>query len=80
MDKKILIVAVAAVIVAGAAAYFSYNSGYKTGYTSGLETGRAAAKTQADEVVANPLEKLPSTNPFEKAINPFKDLYKNPFK
>mgnify|MGYP001610816476 CR=1 FL=1 len=80
MDKKILIAGIAAAIVAGAAAYFSYNSGYQKGYTAGVETGRAAAKTEASQAVTNPLENLPSTNPFEKAINPFKELYKNPFK
>ncbi len=60
--------------------YFSYGFGYKTGYEAGKEIGKAAAKTEAGAAVENPLEQMPSTNPFEKAVNPFKELYKNPFK
>ncbi len=80
MDKKILIAAVVAIIIAGGAAYFAYSFGYQKGHTAGVETGRAAAQSEAGAAVTNPLEKLPSTNPFENTVNPFKDLYKNPFK
>ncbi len=32
------------------------------------------------ELTANPLKNMPSANPLEKVVNPFRDLYKNPFK
>ena len=31
------------------------------------------------DVIANPVEELPSANPFETQTNPFEDAYKNPF-
>lgn len=31
-------------------------------------------------VEGNPLEEIPSTNPFEDVPNPFRDSYQNPFK
>lgn len=81
MNKKILIIFVAAIIiVAGGVYYFSYQMAYQKGYDAGKEAGIAAQKTTAGAAVTNPLEQMPSTNPFEKTVNPFKDLYKNPFK
>lgn len=32
------------------------------------------------EAVKNPVEEMPSANPYENVKNPFKDTYKNPFK
>lgn len=32
------------------------------------------------EAVKNPVEEMPSVNPYENVKNPFKDSYKNPFK
>ena len=32
------------------------------------------------EVTANAFKNMPSVNPLEKVVNPFRDLYKNPFK
>ncbi len=32
------------------------------------------------EVTAKALRNMPSTNPLEKVVNPFRDPYKNPFK
>ena len=60
--------------------YFSYQQGWKVGFEKGKEVGRTAAKVEAGEAVTNPLEKIPSANPFEDAVNPFRDSYKNPFK
>ena len=81
MDKKILIIFIVVVlVVAGGVYYFSYQKGYKVGYREGIEIGKASVKVEAGAVVTNPLEKMPETNPFEKVINPFKELYKNPFK
>ena len=77
MKKSYLIIFIIAVlVVVGGVYYFGYQKGYK----AGVETGRAAAQVKAGEVVTNPLEKMPETNPFEGVINPFKELYKNPFK
>jgi len=81
MEKKTLIIFIVVVlVVAGGVYYFSYQKGYKAGYGEGVEIGKASVKVEAGAVVTNPLEKMPETNPFEKVINPFKDLYKNPFK
>jgi len=77
MNIKIIIIALAVAAVAGVGAYYF---GYQRGYGAGKEVGRAAAQTGAGAAVTSPLEKLPETNPFEKAVNPFKDLYQNPFK
>ena len=81
MQIKSIIIFIIAVVVAGAGAYYlGYNKGYGVGFDSGKEVGMAAAKTGAGAAVTNPLEGLPETNPFEEVVNPFKDLYKNPFK
>ena len=77
MNKNFLIILIVAVlVVAGAAYYFGFQRGYKIG----VETGRTAAGTSARAAVTNPLEKMPETNPFGEVVNPFKELYKNPFK
>lgn len=81
MNKKNLIIFIIMVlVVAGGVYYFSFQKGYKVGYQEGVEIGKASVKAEAGAVVANPLEKMPETNPFEGVTNPFKELYKNPFK
>lgn len=80
-----MLIFVVVLVAVGIGVYFlayqqGYKTGYKTGYDLGVDTGKAAAKTTPGQAVSNPLEEMPSTNPFEKAVNPFKDLYKNPFK
>jgi len=81
VEKKTLIIFIIVVlVVAGGVYYFSYQKGYKAGYGVGMEIGKASVKVEAGAVVTNPLEKMPETNPFEGVINPFKELYKNPFK
>ena len=77
MDKKTLIIFIVVVlVVAGGCYYF----GFQKGFTLGKEAGRIAAQASPEAAVTNPMEKMPETNPFEKVINPFKELYKNPFK
>jgi len=78
--KILAIFIVVVLVVVGGVYYFSYQAGYGKGYDAGKEAGIAAQKTTAGAAVTNPLEQMPTTNPFEKAINPFKDLYTNPFK
>ena len=77
MDKKTLIIFIVVVLVVAAGVYYF---GFQKGYKLGIETGRTAAQTSAGAAVTNPLEKMPETNPFEQVVNPFKELYKNPFK
>lgn len=77
MSKKILVVFIIVVIIVAAGVYYF---GYQKGYDAGKEVGRAASQVKPGEVVTNPMEKMPETNPFEKVVNPFKELYKNPFK
>ena len=71
MKKKLLIIliVVALVVVAAGIYYYFY-------YQKSQEVAGVIPKA----AVSNPLEKMPETNPFEKAVNPFKDLYQNPFK
>lgn len=89
MDKKLLIIFIIVVLVVAAGAYWlglqkglglGYGKGKAAGYEEGKEVGRAAAQTEASQAVTNPLEELPSTNPFEEVVNPFEAAYKNPFK
>lgn len=77
MDKKVLIVLILVLLLAAGGAYFF---GYQKGYAKGMKVGRAAVQAGAGGAVSNPLGEMPSTNPFEEAVNPFKDLYQNPFK
>ena len=85
MDKKLLIIFIIAILVVAAGAYLlgnqiGYGKGKQAGYEEGKEVGRAAAQTEASQAVTNPLEELPSTNPFEEVVNPFEEAYQNPFK
>lgn len=80
MNKKLLILVLAAAVLALAVGVGGYYFGYQKGYGQGVEVGRAAATTRAGQAVSNPLEKMPETNPFEKVVNPFEAGYKNPFK
>ena len=69
---SIIIFIIVVLLVAGGAYYF--------GFKQGEEMGRMTARVTAGEAVSNPMGKMPSTNPFESLINPFKEIYKNPFR
>ena len=77
MKPKVVIIFIVLILLAAGSAYYF---GYQLGYGKGVEAGKATIEVGASGAVQAPLEKMPSTNPFEKAVNPFKDLYKNPFK
>lgn len=88
MKKQILIVIIAVIVlaalVAGGIYYWKY---YKKGAEGekGIapvvpEVSGLGATVDIGEATANPVENMPSTNPYEKAVNPFEDAYKNPFK
>lgn len=77
MSTKVVIIFIIVLLLVAGGAYYI---GYQKGYAGGMEVGKAVSKIEASQAVTNPLEEMPSTNPFEKAVNPFKDLYKNPFK
>jgi len=79
MDKKqlIIIVVLMALIVVGLVGGYYY--GRQTGYQEGVEVGRAAAQVELGDVVSNPMENMPSANPFEEVVNPFEEAYQNPF-
>jgi len=74
--KVVIIFIVLLLLAAGGAYYF----GYQQGYVKGVEAGKTTVEVGAGGAVQAPLEEMPSTNPFEQAVNPFKDLYTNPFK
>ena len=61
------------VLVLAASAYF-YTRGEKN-----KQTQKEKEIPTSDVTVVMPDIKFPETNPIEK-INPFKDVYKNPFK
>jgi len=48
-----------------------YDNGYNAGYQDGFDTVRAAASLDPADAVGNPLDKMPTANPFEEQVNPF---------
>ncbi len=86
MNKKTLIIFAGIILIVTVGVYyFSYQAGYLAGFESAKELTQAKAEGEEEEIdmgniVSSPLEKMPSINPLEKVINPFKGLYKNPFK
>lgn len=48
-----------------------WEKGYQSGYTEGQEVERATCNLEAKDSVANPMDNLPDTNPFEESLNPF---------
>lgn len=74
--KVTLVISVVLIIAAAIGGYY-YGSG--VGYNKGIEIEKAVTTTTVEEVVVNPLEDLPSTNPFEEIVNPFEEAYTNPF-
>ncbi len=78
MNKKNLIIfAAVLVVVAVGVYYFSFRMGYKAAQKAQEDLTKKV--TTGTEI--NPLENLPSANPFENIkTNPFEGLYKNPFK
>ena len=79
INKKQLILIVVFVIIAVAVGIAGYYYGHQTGYDEGIEIGRAAGQVEAGDVVSNPMENMPSTNPFDEVVNPFDEAYENPF-
>ena len=78
-NTKITLVISVVLIIAAAIGGYYYGSG--VGYDKGIEIEKAVTTTTTtvEEVVVNPLEDLPSTNPFEEIVNPFEEAYTNPF-
>ena len=75
--KVTLVISVVLIIAAAIGGYY-YGSG--VGYNKGIKIEKAVTTTTTvEEVVVNPLEDLPSTNPFEEIVNPFEEAYTNPF-
>ncbi len=79
INRKQLLLIVIFVIVVLAVAGGGYYYGHKLGYEEGVEIGRVAAQVEAGDVVSNPMENMPSTNPFDEIVNPFDEAYQNPF-
>lgn len=75
MNKKTCIIFVVILLVVALGVYYcSYQIGYKKGFAAGIQKGSVFSG------VGNPLENMPSINPLEGVVNPFKEGYKNPFK
>lgn len=80
MNKKILIIFIVVVLVVAAGAYYL---GIQKGMKKGAEAVEATYRELVEKAgtpVVNPMENLPTTNPFEGVnVNPFEEGYKNPF-
>jgi len=46
--------------------------GYQSGYNDGAEVEKATCNLEAKDSVSNPMDNMPSANPFEESVNPFK--------
>lgn len=74
-----------AVLIAGAAAFWYWKKTAATPEEKAAESAEKAVESATQGTLpeinplSNPLDKIPEINPVEKA-NPFKDIYKNPFK
>ena len=77
-NKQLLLIVVIVIVIVGAAVG-AYYYGHNVGYGEGVEIGRASAQVEAGDIVASPMENMPSTNPFDKMVNPFDEAYQNPF-
>ena len=77
-NKQLLLIVVIVVVIVGAAVG-TYYYGHSIGYGKGVEIGRAASQIEAGDVVSNPMENMPSANPYDEMVNPFDEAYKNPF-
>ena len=50
----------------------AWDEGYQSGYNKGAETEKATCSLDAKDSVSNPMDNMPSANPFEESVNPFK--------
>ena len=81
MNQKTLIIFAGIILITAVGVYyFSYQAGYQAGFKKAKELSQTGEEIDIGNVVGSPLEKMPSINPLEKVINPFRGLYKNPFK
>ncbi|KPJ54637.1 hypothetical protein AMJ47_04040 [Parcubacteria bacterium DG_72] len=48
-----------------------YDNGFNAGYQQGFDTLKAATYLDPADAVANPIENMPTANPFEESVNPF---------
>lgn len=76
-QKILLIIVILALAAAGAFYFFKKGPGIQLEL---LEKEKATTfGEQIYEMVQNPAEKIPQTNPFKAKINPFEGLKINPF-
>ena len=87
MSKKATIIfIIVAILVAVTGVYFIYGEkwlkkgakkglqGFGVDFNIGIDVSGVGKGTE------NALKNMPSTNPLEGVVNPFRDAYKNPFK
>lgn len=87
MSKKATIIfIIVATLVAVVGVYFSYGEkwlkeGAKRGLQGfGIDFNIVIDTSGVGKGTENALENMPSANPLEGVVNPFRDAYKNPFK
>ena len=68
MNKKALTIfgVIAVVIVILGWGYFSYQAGFRAGFNKAKELSEAGKEIEIGNIVASPMEKMPSMNPFDK--------------
>lgn len=49
-----------------------YANGRDNGYKDGIDTQKAASNLGASASIGNPMDRIPTANPFEDSVNPFK--------
>ena len=74
MKKNLIIYIVAAVLIVAVLIFIGISANKRKKGTGAEKTINEAIK----HAVTKPSDKIPSTNPYEKVVNPFRDAYKNP--
>lgn len=76
MKKIILVILIIVVIIVVLAVIYLWPNLLPKEEKGGVKL----PQVEVGKAVENPLEGMPSANPYEEVVNPFKEAYKNPFK
>ena len=78
MNSKTIIVFSIVLIIVVAIGFYYYGNRDEVEYDKGAEIKEETNKS-ADDAASNPLNDIPSANPYDDAVNPFEEAYTNPF-
>ncbi|RJQ31235.1 hypothetical protein C4572_02795 [Candidatus Parcubacteria bacterium] len=79
MKKLIIVIIILAAVLGGIYYYYSIKSGDLSQMVEQQENLAEDSDSVSSEEGQSPVANVPSVNPLDKT-NPFKDVYKNPFK